>query len=87
MSDALMEIDAKKAKGWLDQERAVLIDIRESDEFAREHIPEAHLVPLSGFDAADFPRDHGKVAIFHCASGTRTREAAARILRTGFREA
>ena len=74
MSDALMEIDAKTAKGWLDQEQAVLIVIRESDEFAREHIPEAHSVPLSGFDAADFPRDHDKVAIFHCASGNQSLE-------------
>ena len=87
MTGDLREVDAATARSWLEAERAILIDVRESDEFAREHIPEAHLVPLSGFDAADFPHDRDKVAIFHCASGNRTRTAAARILGAGFREA
>lgn len=78
--------DASTVKGWLDADRAVLIDIRETDEFAREHIPTAHHVPLSGFDRADFPKDHGKIAVFHCASGNRTAQAAPRILGAGFAE-
>lgn len=86
MTDQLKEIDAKTARRWLNADEAVLIDIRESDEFAREHIPGAHHVPLSGFDAADFPRDHDKVAVFLCASGNRTREAAPRILSKGFQD-
>ncbi|MDJ0942312.1 MAG: rhodanese-like domain-containing protein [Kiloniellales bacterium] len=82
----LREVDARTAKGWLDQGRAVLIDIRESDEYAREHILGSQLVPLSGFDAADFPRDHDKIAVFHCASGDRTGTAAPQILGRGFKE-
>ena len=82
----LQSVDPQTTKAWLDREQALLIDIREGDEFAREHIPGAHLVPLSGFDAADFPEDHDKIAVFHCASGTRTAEAAGRILRRGFRQ-
>lgn len=77
-------IGAEAAKTLLDQGEAVLIDIRESDEFAREHIPGAHHLPLSGFDAADFPGERGKTAVFHCASGARTAEAAPRILASGF---
>ena len=77
-------VGAEAAKILLDRGEAVLIDIRESDEFAREHIPGAHHVPLSGFDAADFPGEREKIAIFHCASGARTAEAAPRILASGF---
>lgn len=80
------EVDPGTVKVWLDSDQAVLIDIRESDEYAREHIPGSRLVPLSGFDTADFPKDHGKIGVFHCGSGSRTREAAPRILGTGFRE-
>ncbi|HIC80586.1 MAG TPA: DUF2892 domain-containing protein [Kiloniellaceae bacterium] len=80
----LKTIGATAAKSMLDKDQAVLIDIRESDEFAREHIPGAHHVPLSGFDAADFPGARDKIAIFHCASGSRTAEAAPRILEAGF---
>lgn len=80
------EVDPRMVKAWLDSDQAVLIDIREPDEYAREHIPGSRLVPLSGFDAADFPKDHDKIGVFHCSSGSRTREAAPRILATGFRE-
>ena len=82
----LREADPGTVKAWLEAGQAVLIDIREPDEYAREHIPGARLVPLSGFDATDFPEDHDKIGVFHCASGTRTCDAAPQILRTGFRE-
>ena len=82
----LNKINALKAKTLLDSGKAMLVDIRESDEFAREHVPGAHHVPLSGFNAADFPGDRDKIAIFHCASGARTAEAAPRILGAAFAE-
>ena len=83
---ALKKIAPQDAKPLLDNGKAVLIDIREADEFAREHVPGAQHVPLSGFSAADFPGDRDKIAIFHCASGARTAEAAPRILGTAFAE-
>jgi rhodanese-related sulfurtransferase len=82
----LNRVDAVKAKSLIDSGKAVLIDIRESDEFAREHVPGAHHVPLSGFSPKDFPQDRDKIAIFHCASGARTAGAAPQILGTGFAE-
>lgn len=82
----LKKIDAKTAHDWIDTDKAVLIDVREPDEYIKEHIPEAHLVPLSGFNPDDFPKDHEKIAVFHCRSGGRTEAAAPQILRTGFRE-
>ena len=65
----------------------MLIDIRETDEHAREHILGARLAPLSAIDAHDFDRDHGKAAVFHCKSGMRTQANAARLIARGFREA
>ncbi|HEX6142278.1 MAG TPA: rhodanese family protein [Geminicoccaceae bacterium] len=82
----LREVDPKTLKDWIDQDRAVLVDIREADEFAREHIEGARLAPLSSFDAHDFRGDHDRVGVFHCSSGTRTAQAAPEILRTGFAE-
>lgn len=83
---ALNKIDAQQTKVLLDSGKAILVDIRESDEFAREHVPGAHHVPLSGFTPDLLPKDRGKIAIFHCASGARTAEAAPRILAGGFAE-
>lgn len=85
-AQSLTHVDATTLKSWLDEDRAVLIDVREADEHAREHIPGARLVPLSGFSTSDFSKDHGKIGVFHCQSGARTEEAAARILKTGFDE-
>ncbi len=86
MATAIREIDPLTLKHWLDEDRAVLIDVREADEYAREHIPGARLVPLSGFDPSDFPKEHDKIGVFHCNSGNRTCQMAPELLRTGFRE-
>ena len=82
----LRKIDAKTANRWLKDGKAILIDVREPDEYVKEHIPGAHLVPLSGFNPEDFPKARDKVAVFHCRSGGRTEAAAPQILRTGFHE-
>ena len=66
---SLETIDARTTQEWIKTGKAVLIDVREPDEWIKEHIPEAHLVPLSGFNPEDFPRDHDKIAVFHCRSG------------------
>lgn len=64
-------ITAKQAKTLLD-DGAVLIDIRESAEYAREHIPGARLVPLSRISAGLAPPANASTVIFHCRSGGRT---------------
>lgn len=77
-----------EAKRLLDEGRAILVDIRDPNEFAREHIIGARLVPLASLDAHDFDRERvaGKVAIFQCQSGRRTAMNAARLIGAGFKE-
>lgn len=58
------------------QNGAKLIDIRDPDEYAREHIPVATNVPLATLDRLDT----GDCAVvFHCRSGARTQANAARL--------
>lgn len=83
----LNPISPSDLKRKLDAGEAVLIDIRESDEHAREHILGARLAPISAIDTHDFDRDRGKAAVFHCKSGMRTQAQAARLIARGFREA
>lgn len=85
-TQTLQKIDAKSAHQWMEEGKAILIDVRETDEYVKEHVPEAHLVPLSGFNPEDFPKEHDKIAVFHCRSGGRTEASAPQILRTGFKE-
>ena len=58
---------------------AVLIDIREADEHARERIPGARHHGLSRIDAESPARPGDDVLVFHCRSGARTKGSAARL--------
>lgn len=58
---------------------AVLVDIREADEHAREKIPGAHHHALSRIGGNTAIRDGDDVVIFHCRSGARTKGNAAKL--------
>ena len=74
----LPTISPHGAKHLID-EGAILIDIREADEHARERIPGARHLALSKLDEADLAVHRGKAVIFHCRSGVRTRSNAGRL--------
>ncbi|QDO96024.1 DUF2892 domain-containing protein [Ferrovibrio terrae] len=84
---SLPKISPAELQRRLQADSAVLIDIREPSEFAREHILGARLVPLTAIDSHDFDTQHDKAAVFTCRSGNRTTMNAARLLAKGFREA
>lgn len=52
--------------------KAVLVDIREADEFARNHISGALSVPLATFEHAHLSVDPDQDVIFTCRTGMRT---------------
>lgn len=64
---------------------AMLIDIREPDEFARRHIPGALSHPLSALDATPLPLAPDVDCIVTCQSGLRTTGNAARLEAAGAR--
>ncbi|GJQ28587.1 MAG: membrane protein [Phycisphaerae bacterium] len=65
---------------WVRRGEAVIIDVREPDEHAREHIAGACLVPLSSFDPerAAARAKPGQMLVMHCRSGRRSADAAGR---------
>lgn len=73
---SLPTIDVARAQ-QLVAEGAILVDVREPDERAREHIPGARHAPLSSLQRIEVP---GAMAvIFHCRSGARTGAHAVRL--------
>lgn len=72
------EVDPKTVKEWLDAGEAVLIDVREPDEHARERIPQARLSPLSKFDPGSLPVGGTRI-VLHCKGGRRSMDAATRL--------
>jgi len=76
---SLREVDPPTLKAWLDRGEALLVDVREEDEHARERIAGARLLPLSRFDESRVPHEPGKVLVLQCRSGNRSAQAARRI--------
>lgn len=68
----ISKITAHQAQEKLSQD-AILIDIREHDEFAREHIQNAVCVPFSQLQTSGLKDEQKcKKVIFYCKSGVRT---------------
>ena len=64
---------------------AVLVDVREADEFRSGHIPGAINAPLSVIDRVTLPKD--KPLFIYCLRGTRSRQAVSRLTRMGYQNA
>ncbi|MBL8833203.1 MAG: rhodanese-like domain-containing protein [Rhodospirillales bacterium] len=70
------EIDIAQANDLLRKGEAVLVDVREVEEFAAERIPGALLSPLSTFDPASLAGLKGKRVVVSCLAGGRSMRAA-----------
>lgn len=75
----LPTVTPREAQQLIESGAAVLVDIRELDEHRRERIPGARHVPLSRLEEADLAAASGRVVIFHCRSGARTKGNGARL--------
>jgi len=75
---SLRSVSPQQAKRLIDN-GAVLIDIREPDEHAREHIPQAQLRPVSSLQSGKLETASASQVVFHCKSGNRTMSHAARL--------
>ena len=78
MTDKAFEtISPSQAKAWLSAGEAVLVDVREPDEFKTEHIAYATSLPLGSVDTLftqlDLPKD--RKIIFQCLRGKRGENA------------
>ena len=72
-------LDPKTAARQIAAGEATLIDIREADEHAREHIAGALSLPLSAIDRGALHLEAGRTAVFHCKSGMRTKANCSRL--------
>ena len=72
MTAKLTPLPARQVAERLRDGRALLVDIREADEFARRHVKGALSRPLSAFEAAHLKVEPARDVVFTCRSGMRT---------------
>ncbi len=75
----LTPIDPSSLAERLKTGAATLIDIREPDEYAREHINGAVSMPLSRLEQGHLSIEPQGAVVFHCKSGMRTNANCARL--------
>ncbi|HKE95564.1 MAG TPA: rhodanese family protein [Povalibacter sp.] len=74
---SIQTITAEQAS-QLVRQGAMLIDIRDADEHARERIPQSYPIPVAEIGRTPLPEGTSTV-IFHCRSGNRTVVNAAKL--------
>lgn len=79
MTAQLRKLSPQDVQASLAAGRAVLVDIREADEFARAHVSGARSQPLSAWEQAHLTVDPGDDVIFTCRTGMRTAGACDRL--------
>ncbi len=77
----MLEVDPNTAKMWLDKQEAVLIDVRELNEYEEARIADAILIPLATITTDKLPTlKMGQKVIVHCARGFRSAAAIQKIM-------
>jgi rhodanese-related sulfurtransferase len=83
--DQVFYVSPEQIRDWRNKNEAVIIDVREQNEWDDAHIPGAILLPLSTFDPAQIPDPQGKHLVFHCRSGRRCGMAAEIAVNGGYK--
>jgi rhodanese-related sulfurtransferase len=73
-TDRLPDVDPGRAAQLLEQGEAVLLDVREPQEWAAGHAPQAEHLPLGLLTPEAVPQDRPIIAV--CRSGNRSGKAA-----------
>ena len=66
------EISVEELAALLRADAALVVDVREADEFAAGHIPGAVNMPLSTFQPSRLPDGQGRKLVLNCLGGKRS---------------
>lgn len=83
LNSALIELDPVTVNTLLQSGEAVLVDVREDEEFAEEHIAGSQLYPMSDFEVDKWPSFPGKKVIISCLGGVRSAAIGNKLLSAG----
>lgn len=74
-------IDATTANEWLNNNEAIVIDVREPEEYKEVHIAGAYLIPINTVEINKLPPEaRNKKIIVHCKMGKRGSMACEKLL-------
>lgn len=88
MAQAPERLDPAAFKTEVDKGKAILIDVRTPEEFAKGHLADARNIDWldDGFQAETAKLDHKTPVLLYCAVGGRSEEALHAMKKAGFTE-
>ncbi len=69
---AIKNIDSATLKNWLDNNQALLIDVREPAEYEANNIKGSQLISLANVSLKNLPEIGNKKLVLHCQGGKRS---------------
>lgn len=78
-------VTSQQVQGWIKDPNYTIIDVRESYEYERGHIPGAKLIPLGQIPKRINEIDKNKNIVVVCASGGRSSKAAGYLGNEGYK--
>ena len=87
MNNTYIQITQEKAKQMMDEQKVLILDVREQSEFDSGHIANAVLLPLGSITAetaaAVIPAKD-TVVLVYCRSGNRSKTASNALVELGY---
>lgn len=80
----IKNINVTTLKSWLENNEAVLIDVRESEEYRVGRIFDAPLIPVGVITKGLLPEIGDKKLVLYCRSGKRSAFACEKLLGEGW---
>ena len=83
MAVTIEMVEPATLRQWMADGLALVVDVREPQERAAEHIEGSVSAPLSQFDGTALRAQEGQLLVLHCRSGVRCGMAAERLEAAG----
>ena len=87
VENTYQQITQEEAKNMMDTQEAIVLDVREQDEFDTGHIPGAVLLPVGTITkdtAAAVIPELDSVVLVYCRSGNRSKKASQALVELGY---
>ena len=87
VENTYQQITQEEAKNMMDTQEAIVLDVREQDEFDTGHIPGAVLLPVGTITkdtAAAVIPELDSVVLVYCRSGNRSKKASQTLADLGY---
>ena len=79
-------ISAVKAAEMMETGDVMVLDVRQPDEYAQSHIPDAVNIPNETIQdgSAELPEEKGQILLVYCRTGARSKQAAGKLAELGY---